>query len=1221
MRQNHRIGLLMATICFGAGVCAAADGSFYKGPGIFSTRPSETKSLQTIDRFGPVGMGIELHQPAFVMKIKNVEDGSPAAATGKFKPGQIIETINGQKLADIDPRIQLGRIVAAAEASDGVIRFVVRDAPDAGTREVVVKIPVLGAYRDTWPLNCPKSDKIVRNFADYLAKPGSNKGFSGIGMLFLLSTGEDKDLEIVRKWARGFAKKAAPTYSWHLGYGGIPLTEYYLRTGDKAVLPAIQRWVDSAAQRQYLGGWSQRGGVGSVTYGGGGGHLNAGGTAVVTFLMLAKECGVKVPDHTLHSALRQFFRFAGRGNNPYGDGRPEGSFVDNGKNGNLAFAMAAAASLTPNGEKSVYAAARDAAAMTSFYTTTYMLHGHTGGGIGEIWRSAAMGLLREKKPAQYRQFMDNRKWHYDLSRRWDGSFCILGGARYDNNEWGAGYALGYTIPRKTLRVTGAPPSKFSKKHQLPERPWGTKADDAFVSIAAAADKDGNRADLATETFANDSAKAVVERFVPSGLSDATLRRYAHHQDHAIRLFGTLKAVGITCRYMGLGATNGKKRPGLILEFLKSKDPRVRRAAVDAVITACRVNKAGKDLTPETFELVIRMLKDPAESWWVKDGALNLVGRAPADWVVPHVDLLLGYLKHEEWWLQNAALTALAPVVADQRCYRKVLPAIGELLRTCQRYNTTSPVRWGPLPENLRAASPSVQKLARATIQEAFTDYAGVKMAPGGQDITRTYDSNLEFLATAMAGVPGGYAVLYEMAKRRFPNEPLPYRKIFLTANPDRFGPTLRKAFKPIIMDQLIPEYIGKSRDYLLKEAKSSEAYKWGFYYREPRMRGLVELYRRAGINDYDWHDFGPKWTEMKWDYHSFDPPETKPWEPGTRYREVTYPKGMENWFAADFDAAKAGWQIGFQPFGQEDGKLRTVKKLWYDQEMFRPLNQRRACSLSYCRCCEPMRTFWENEVLLMRGTFKLRELKEDHRYRLVVGGLSHVNNGDGFRIYVNGKLLKERNRGVGRREGDQPICYYIDKAWWPDFQGGEVTIAATSFLRIHLRSKVKGNHFSVWLQEMKVPPLGGKEILNSATVVPMLSSDWQARQDPDDAELDPDAGRFLWDGKFVANEAILGSWKTIDQVQTIDEFTPDKRANPRRGPLKEMTFKARGRTDQRLWIWSGDTLMDLHGNQALKMIVKTIGGVDYLFIEAGGFSTRHPNGWRTPWYVMKKAAK
>ena len=33
-----------------------------------------------------------------------------------------------------------------------------------------------------------------------------------------------------------------------------------------------------------------------MTYGGGGGHLNAGGTAVVTFLMLAKECGADVDD-------------------------------------------------------------------------------------------------------------------------------------------------------------------------------------------------------------------------------------------------------------------------------------------------------------------------------------------------------------------------------------------------------------------------------------------------------------------------------------------------------------------------------------------------------------------------------------------------------------------------------------------------------------------------------------------------------------------------------------------------------------------------------------------------------------------------------------------------------------------------------------------------------------------------------------------------------------
>ena len=93
--------------------------SFYNSPdGVFSTRPSETKSLTNIKRLGPVGMGIDLIQPAFTMRISHIEEGSPAAKTGKLKPGQIIESINRQELTDIDPRIQLGRILAAAEASD-----------------------------------------------------------------------------------------------------------------------------------------------------------------------------------------------------------------------------------------------------------------------------------------------------------------------------------------------------------------------------------------------------------------------------------------------------------------------------------------------------------------------------------------------------------------------------------------------------------------------------------------------------------------------------------------------------------------------------------------------------------------------------------------------------------------------------------------------------------------------------------------------------------------------------------------------------------------------------------------------------------------------------------------------------------------------------------------------------------------------------------------------
>ena len=1209
MKRNHVIGLVMATICFFAGAATAAGGSFYKGPALFSTRPSETASLQTIDRFGPVGMGIELHQPAFVMKIKNIEEGSPAAATGKLKAGQIIETINGRKLADIDPRIQLGQIVAAAEASDGVIKFMVKDSPDARAQEVIVKIPVLGAYSDTWPLNCPKSDKIVRGFADYLARPGSSSGFGGIGILFLLSTGEEKDLEVARRWARAMAKKGAPTYAWHLGYGGIPLCEYYLRTGDRTVLPGIQRWVDSATKAEFFGGWAGRGGVPSVTYGGGGGHLNAGGTAVVTFLMLAKECGANVNDRTLHRVLTNFYRFAGRGNNPYGNGRPEIAFVDNGKNGNLALAMAAAASLTPNGEESVYAAARDACAMTGFYTTTFMLHGHTGGGIGEIWRSAAMGLLHDKKPAQYREFMDKRMWHYDLSRRWDGSFGILGGARYDNTEWGAGYALAYTMPRKTLRVTGAPKTKFVHEYQLPQRPWGTKADDEFFSLDAAADKDGKRQDLSRETLANDSAKAILERFAASDdISDAVIRKYAHHQDHAVRIAAARKAMGVNSNQVGWRAPGGKPRPGLILELIKSKDPRVRQAAVYALTAELPGGNPEKCLTPEVFGLLIQMVADPAESWWVKDAALKLIGRAPADMVAPHVDLLLPYLKHEEWWLQNAALAALTPVVADERCYKKVLPAIGQMLKTCQLWNATSPVRWGALPANLRQASPEVQKLASKSLEEAYTGFTGVKRAPGGQDITGVYNSQVKSLAASLADVPGGYDVLYEVARQQFPKDPLPYADIFLGADPDTFSPELRQAIKPIILEKLVYQYIGKNHRRLLAEADSTT--------QRTHLKGLVDgladLYRKVGIHDYDWHAFGPDLKNAKWDYHMFDPKEEQkydisPW----RYREVTYPKGMENWFMPDFDARKAGWKKGQAPFGQYNGKLVTDAA---------------PCSNSDCRCKDPMRTLWNEEVLLLRGTFKLPPLRPGHLYRIRVGSGQHVGSGDGYKIYINGKALVETKAGNGRRMGGTPRGGYITKEFIEEFNKGEVTIAATSFLRYGNRAIVQmppvpQGIFNVWLEEMKLPPLDDEAVRKSATVIPMLTSQWQARQDPVNRELQPDDYKFRYDGRFVANSKVLGAWTTVDLVQAIDEFTPDKKMDARRAQIKGVTFKDQGKTGDVQWIWSGDVLMDLNRYQALKMTVKTIGGGDYLFIEAGGFSEKNPVGWRSPWCVMKRQAK
>ena len=76
---------VLLSILPACGAAGATEQSLYKSPPLFSTAPSEKASLQAIDRFGPIGLGIELHQPAFVMKIKNIEPGSPAAASGMLK--------------------------------------------------------------------------------------------------------------------------------------------------------------------------------------------------------------------------------------------------------------------------------------------------------------------------------------------------------------------------------------------------------------------------------------------------------------------------------------------------------------------------------------------------------------------------------------------------------------------------------------------------------------------------------------------------------------------------------------------------------------------------------------------------------------------------------------------------------------------------------------------------------------------------------------------------------------------------------------------------------------------------------------------------------------------------------------------------------------------------------------------------------------------------------
>jgi len=179
---------------------------------------------------------------------------------------------------------------------------------------------------------------------------------------------------------------------------------------------------------------------------------------------------------------------------------------------------------------------------------------------------------------------------------------------------------------------------------------------------------------------------------------------------------------------------------------------------------------------------------------------------------------------------------------------------------------------------------------------------------------------------------------------------------------------------------------------------------------------------------------------------------------GDRYREVTYPKGMENWFATDFDAAKAGWKTAAAPFGQKNGKLEALNS---------------GCKVPHCGCGIVPKTMWDKEVLLMRQTFDVPPLDKDHRYRIVVGGAGHPWSGEGYALYVNGKLVSESKGGYYKSGGDARGAFVFNELL-PDFTSGKVTIAVKSFLRQNgFRDKQAppSGHLSVWLESAKLPPV------------------------------------------------------------------------------------------------------------------------------------------------------
>jgi hypothetical protein len=598
------------------------------------------------------------------LTVAEVAPDTPAA--GKLRVGDVLVAVNGVKLEAPDPRPALGDAITAAEAGDGRLTFSVERAGKPG--QVTVMIPVVGAYSATWPIDCPKTNKIVAAAAARsmeLIDPGRGADLNrttAMHCMFLLSTGRDEHLAAVRKLMRASVPgmERVRGHTWNNSYMLIAMGEYYLRTGDKVVLPVMRKIVDDSFERDCVGGWGHWDYLNpSYTRSG---LVNAAGGPLFVGIVLARECGVAMTDADFEKSLRYFYRFAGYGGVPYGDQQPSSGGSSNGKSGMLGVALSLL--------NEPYAAASRLLALELADSYDDFERGHTGNFTNVMWRAlSAPGVPEDMRP-HYRRHQDKLRWYFELCRQPNGGFrmlpAMLKEPRYANEEFGMAVALNYSAGWRKLRITGAPPTRFSAikpvREVFPKHPDFLKtahAEGLKVNDFAAELEEMVRLmpwDARNPFHTRESVQATPGQTLPP------VDEIAKHFRHWNPL--------VRCQAACAIGYHGDKALPAIERAIRSGDARVRQAGLRGLsgYMTFFMQRSPFTYSAEGFgkvvPLVVEVLKNPRSDISELDAALFAMGAAPKKCIVGHLGLIASFLKHDEWWLRASAFMAVCETGAD-----------------------------------------------------------------------------------------------------------------------------------------------------------------------------------------------------------------------------------------------------------------------------------------------------------------------------------------------------------------------------------------------------------------------------------------------------------------------------------------------------------------------------------------------------------------------------
>ncbi len=325
----------------------------------------------------------------------------------------------------------------------------------------------------------------------------------------------------------------------------------------------------------------------------------------------------------------------------------------------------------------------------------------------------------------------------------------------------------------------------------------------------------------------------------------------------------------------------------------------------------------------------------------------------------------------------------------------------------------------------------------------------------------TYLLTGEAMGRAMVNLLGGNA---EMIPKTDREERVAAEIAAEAAKPDPTEAELaasQAAIKPIILDGALANFTADSRNWSsIENSIAGERPERGdASLLDDHLDTAADYFRKAGISDYDWQPFGGDIRSAGWHYQPIDVA-----DPSSGVEDLADlpPAGMEDWFKPSFDPESAGWKTGPAPFGgNRKNPGAPDRPDWY-QAPPRP----------------EAATAFDNDGVLLRQTFDLPALKDGHRYRIRVAGSARANSGDGYAIFVNGRLLADVKRGIAawRREGWRPRGSHIWHDFRDEFKGGETALAIAAFPMDNWsegRLIPDRDPLSVWIEEMKIPSLDG----------------------------------------------------------------------------------------------------------------------------------------------------